>query len=140
MKVFLKRYGLYFAWLVAIISTFGSLYASQIMHYEPCIFCWYQRIMMFPLVLILGIAAYKNDKKIIPYIIALPLIGAIIALVQTYFSYFDVSSYICEENCFKEKPQLFGIIDYSIASFFSFSAIIFFLIFSQKMKKRSISK
>ncbi len=134
MKLFFNRFSLYFAWLVAMIATFCSLYASQIMNYEPCVFCWYQRMMMFPLVIILGIATYKKDRKIIIYVIAFPVIGAFIALIQTLFSYFNFSSSICGSDCTDEKIKLFGLIDYSIASFFSFLSIGFLLIFSKNKK------
>lgn len=137
MKLFLGRFGLYFAWLIAVIATFSSLYASQILNLEPCSLCWYQRIMMFPLVIILGIAAYKNDKKIIPYVIALPLLGALIALIQTIVSQFNLSTPFCGTECVEESTKLFGLIDFSVASFFSFMGIFFLLIFAKKFDKKS---
>lgn len=135
IKLFIGRFGLYLSWLVAMIATFGSLYASQILKLEPCVFCWYQRIMMFPLVIILGMGVYRTDKKIIPYVIALPLIGALIAFIQTFFSYFNITTPVCGSECIQESTKLFGLIDYSIASFFSFMAIYFLLFFTQKFSK-----
>lgn len=135
MKRFIKRHGLYFAWLIALIGTFCSLYASQILNYQPCVFCWYQRVMMFPLVIILGIAAYKSDKKIISYVIALPLIGAVFAFVQTYFSYFPPLASICTSECFDEPVKLFGFIDFSFAGFFCFGLIFFFLSLARKRQR-----
>lgn len=52
----IRRYALHLAWLVAIIATGGSLYMSEILLWEPCKLCWVQRIFMYPLVLLLGIA------------------------------------------------------------------------------------
>jgi disulfide bond formation protein DsbB len=132
MKKILSRFGLYFAWFIAMIATFGSLFASQILNYEPCVLCWYQRIMMFPLVIILGMAAFKNDKYIVSYVITLPIFGAIIAFVQTLYSYFDFSTSFCGSQCSESAVKLFGVIDFSIASFFSFLSISFFLFFSKK--------
>jgi len=64
-----------FAWLVAIAATSGSLYYSQIRHFIPCELCWYQRIFMYPLVLILGIATYYNDARVRRYALPMALVG-----------------------------------------------------------------
>lgn len=71
--MFLRKYGLFFAWLCATIATLGSLYFSAIRHMEPCHLCWYQRICLFPLMIILGIASYRGSRGVCRY--ALPLVG-----------------------------------------------------------------
>lgn len=50
-------------WGQALIATLGSLFFSEIMHYEPCELCWYQRILMYPLIIIYGYAALKKDIR-----------------------------------------------------------------------------
>ncbi len=77
---FFHNYGLYLAWLVAIVATAGSLYFSEVRHFIPCTYCWYQRILMYPLVIILGIASYRQDKGIAVYTLPLGIIGLGIAL------------------------------------------------------------
>ena len=47
--------------LVALVATLGSLYFSEIAHFEPCRYCWFQRIAMYPLVPVLGVAAWRKD-------------------------------------------------------------------------------
>lgn len=64
-----------FAWLVALVATLGSLYYSEVRNFIPCTLCWYQRIAMYPLVFILGIATWKNDAQIRPYALTLSLLG-----------------------------------------------------------------
>lgn len=64
-----------FAWLVALVATLGSLYYSEVRNFIPCTLCWYQRIAMYPLVFILGIATWKNDAQIRPYALSLSLLG-----------------------------------------------------------------
>lgn len=76
----IRQYSLYLAWLVAVIATGGSLFFSEWMHFVPCELCWYQRIFMYPLVILLGIATYKNDQAIIPYVRVLSTIGMCISL------------------------------------------------------------
>ncbi|MCA9838425.1 MAG: disulfide bond formation protein B [Trueperaceae bacterium] len=71
----LRDLGLYLAWLVAIVATAGSLYLSEVRHFVPCTLCWYQRIMMYPLVILLGIASFRNDRGIIAYTLPMSLLG-----------------------------------------------------------------
>jgi disulfide bond formation protein DsbB len=70
---------LWLAFLVALAATGGSLYFSQVAGLEPCTLCWYQRIAMYPLVLILGLAAWRGDVGIRRYVAPLAAIGALIA-------------------------------------------------------------
>ncbi|MFB6469275.1 disulfide oxidoreductase [Cytobacillus sp. Hz8] len=71
---------LFLAWAASVIAMFGSLYFSEIRQYEPCELCWYQRILMYPFVVILGIAVVKKDFRISFYSMILSLIGACISL------------------------------------------------------------
>lgn len=71
---------LYVAWLVSIIATLGSLYFSEIQSFIPCELCWYQRILVYPLVLILGIATFQNDKSVKKYVLPISIIGSSISL------------------------------------------------------------
>lgn len=77
---FIRENYLFLSWLVSLVAVGGSLFFSEIMLFEPCRLCWYQRIFMYPLVILLGIAAYKNDKSIIPYAKTLSIIGGCISL------------------------------------------------------------
>lgn len=72
-------YELWFAFTVALVATLGSLYLSEIAHFEPCRLCWYQRIAMYPLPLILGIAAVRRDGGVWVYAAPIAAIGALIA-------------------------------------------------------------
>lgn len=71
---------LFVAWATSIVAMFGSLYFSEIRQYEPCLLCWYQRILMYPFALILGIAVVRKDYQITLYSMALSGIGALLAL------------------------------------------------------------
>src|SRR5215471_2994839 len=52
------------AWIVAIVTTAGSLYYSEHFHFIPCELCWYQRILMYPLVVVLGVGWFRRDRKV----------------------------------------------------------------------------
>ncbi|MEK8126396.1 disulfide oxidoreductase [Paenibacillus filicis] len=79
-KPFIRENGLHLSWVVALVATLGSLYFSEILHYAPCKLCWYQRILMYPLVLLLGIAAVRKDRRIYLYVLPLSVWGAGISL------------------------------------------------------------
>jgi disulfide bond formation protein DsbB len=72
-------YGLWLAWLMSVLAMLGSLYYSQIAHFTPCEYCWYQRIAMYPLAIILGIAAFRNDNAVRRYVYPLAIIGSFIS-------------------------------------------------------------
>ncbi len=59
---------LYIAWVQALVAMMGSLYYSEVLHYTPCVLCWYQRIALYPLVIIIAVGIIKKDK-ILPYFV-----------------------------------------------------------------------
>ncbi len=79
-RALLKPYALYLAWVVSLAATGGSLYLSEILGYIPCKLCWFQRIFMYPEVILLGIASYKNDRRQAGYVLPLSIIGGLFSL------------------------------------------------------------
>jgi disulfide bond formation protein DsbB len=79
MRLLLRTYGLLFAWIVSLTATGGSLFLSEVMGYLPCKLCWFQRIFMYPLVLLLGRAAIRDDRAITGYALPLSVIGGLIS-------------------------------------------------------------
>ena len=71
---------LWVAAVVALTATAGSLYFSEVAGFEPCALCWYQRIAMYPLVLILGIAAARGDAAVRRYVAPMAAVGALISI------------------------------------------------------------
>jgi disulfide bond formation protein DsbB len=67
---------LWFAWIVALTCTLGSLYLSEVANFIPCKLCWYQRICMYPLVVLLLVAAIKHSREIARATLPLIAIGA----------------------------------------------------------------
>jgi disulfide bond formation protein DsbB len=65
---------------VATVATAGSLYLSEVAGYVPCTLCWYQRIAMYPLVIVLGVAAWRRDRGVWRTALPIALIGAAIAV------------------------------------------------------------
>lgn len=76
----LKKYALPLMFISALAATLGSLTYSDIIGYDPCKLCWFQRIFMYPQTLLLGIALLKKDTRIATYIFWLSLLGFVLAL------------------------------------------------------------
>ncbi|OYD06167.1 disulfide oxidoreductase [Paludifilum halophilum] len=75
-----RTYSHYGAWVVALAALAGSLYFSEVAGFVPCKWCWIQRIFMYPLALLLGIACYREDRSIVLYAIPLSTAGGLVSL------------------------------------------------------------
>ena len=87
------------AFLVAAVSMAGSLYLSEVADFIPCNLCWYQRIAMYPQVLLLGIAWYRRDEGIRAYVLPLAVIGACIStfhMLVERFPWIEGSGGVCD--------------------------------------------
>lgn len=96
MKV-LRKNGLYFAWVFALIGLCISLIYGEIFENPPCPLCWYQRTFLFPLVILLGIAVYRGETAIVVYTIPLAILGglfAVLHVLQPYVSFIQ-KAHIC---------------------------------------------
>jgi disulfide bond formation protein DsbB len=76
------------AGIVAILATAGSLWFSEGAHFPPCELCWYQRIAMYPLAVVLPIAAWRRDAGIRPYALAIAGIGLAVSAWHNYIETF----------------------------------------------------
>ena len=97
-----SNWSLVFAcWLLASVAALGSLFFSEVMGHPPCVLCWYQRICMYPLVLILPAGLFPFDTNIVRYALPLSLLGSLIAIFHLLLA----AGYISESV----KPCLQGI-------------------------------
>ena len=76
LRGLLWGYELWGAFVVASIATGGSLFYSQIVGYIPCEFCWFQRVMMYPLSILTLLVATRGDNRAARYLLPLPIVGA----------------------------------------------------------------
>ncbi|MCX6017340.1 MAG: disulfide bond formation protein B [Chloroflexi bacterium] len=74
------HFGLYVSLLVALVATFGSLYMSDVLGWLPCLWCWYQRILMYPQVLLLAAGIVRRDARIPGYVLLLSVLGILASL------------------------------------------------------------
>jgi len=122
----------FIAWLVASVSTLGALFLGEVMGYTPCVLCWYQRISMFPLVLILAAGLFPFDSRVVRYALPLALAGWLLATFH-----WGVSSGLIPESaapcsqgvpCSVDVVSWFGFLTLPMLSVLSFTAIIALLL------------
>ena len=118
------------AWLVALAATGGSLYFSNVAGFAPCVLCWWQRIAMYPLVLVLGVAILTGDRKAHRY--GLPLAGAGLILGLYHIALqlqpdLDVGACAADVPCTVRYVSVFGFLSIPGMAAASFTAIIGFL-------------
>ncbi|TYS90633.1 disulfide oxidoreductase [Rossellomorea aquimaris] len=105
---------LFLAWASSLIATMGSLYFSEIMKYEPCVLCWYQRILMYPMVILLGLAYVRKDFQAAFYSTILSGIGLLVSLYHYSIQKVSIlteSAPACGRvPCTGEYINLFGFI------------------------------
>ena len=131
---FFSENALSFAFLISVGVTLGSLYLSEIAHFVPCKLCWFQRIFMYPQVLLLGVASVKNDFGIKKYIIPMSVVGFLIAVYQYILQMSPIPLPCTDEiaSCAVKEFVEFGYITIPMMSLTAFLLIIFFMLLSKK--------
>lgn len=121
----------YAAWIIALLSAAGSLFFSEVMDLPPCVLCWYQRIAMYPLVLIIGIGIITEDARWKVYALPLALLGLVLALYHNlvYYGIIPESLTPCTQgvSCSERQIEWFGFITIplmGLAAFLVMSAIL----------------
>jgi len=123
---------IFLCWLIAAVSTLGSLFFSEIMLFAPCSLCWWQRIFMFPLAILFLAGLFPFDKNIIRYALPFAAGGWLVALFHTllYSGVIPESLEPCTQgvSCKEVYIDLLGFITIPVLSLMAFSAIIALLI------------
>lgn len=130
----------YVTWIIALIGTAGSLFLSEVMELPPCALCWYQRIALYPLVVIIGIGIATGDNGWKKYAVWLTYIGLAIAVYHNLLYYGVIPEAItpCSEGvpCNARQLELLGFITIPLMSLVTF-AMIAILLFIYRPENRS---
>lgn len=130
-------FALQFAWIVAALATLGSLYLSQIAGLTPCDFCWYQRICMYPLSLLLGIAAFRGDVGIAKrYFMPISIVGAGLAIYHYQLEHIAGEPLVCSATvpCNSAAFNIFGFISVPFLSLAAFALITTLLLLAREVR------
>lgn len=147
---FVVKNALYIAFGIAWMATLGSLYFSEIKHWTPCLLCWYQRILMYPLVILFGVAIWRKEKVVAYYVLPMTILGSVIAFYQYLLQMTpvrDLALTKCDAfgSCAEVKAITFGsfylphfvtIPLLSLTAFIAISILMVILVKSQKKNVR----
>lgn len=131
---------LFLCWLTATIAMLGSLFFSEVMMFPPCIMCWYQRICMYPLVIIFLVALFPLDTNVIKYARPFVYIGLFFAIYQNllYYKILPEAVQPCSQgvSCTSDYINWFGFLTIQMLSLIAFSIILLLLTL---FKRKAIS-
>lgn len=135
----LGRPALWLAWLVALVATAGSLIYSEVIHFEPCRLCWFQRIAMYPLAVVLLVGAIRREVVVKFYALPLAVVGLAISvwhyLIQTFPSLSTGASCDPEIPCSAKYVDVFGFISIPFMAGAGFTLITVLLLLYVKASK-----
>ena len=129
---------LYTGWIIALTATVGSLFFSEVMSLPPCVLCWYQRIAMYPLVLIIGIGIITGDRRMKNYAVPICLIGLAISIYHNllYYGILPESVAPCTEgiSCTSRQIEWLGFITIPLLALAAFLSLALCLLFYKQEK------
>ena len=118
---------LFGAWLLATLAALGALFLSEVMDLAPCVLCWWQRVAMFPLVIILALALFPPDRGVIRYALPLAVIGLLVAGFHLLLMMGVIPEALapCRQGipCKTVQIEWFGFVTIPLLSFVTFLAI-----------------
>jgi disulfide bond formation protein DsbB len=129
LRADLRRASLGLAWLIATVSTLGSLYLSEVARFFPCKLC------LYPLALIRGIAALRRDRGVRAYVLPLAAIGAVIAAYHSWIQAFppEGGSSFCTTDapCTERYVWEFGFVSIPLMALSGFLFVITMMLLSR---------
>lgn len=136
-----KKWSLLFiCWLVACISTLGSLFFSEVMRFPPCVLCWYQRILMYPLVIIFLMGLFPYDGKVIRFSFPLVLLGWLVSAYHNllYYNILPKSAAPCVSgvSCTTIQIKWLGFITIPLLALGAFTILLILLTTIHRISKR----
>ncbi len=124
---------LYAAWITALVAMVGSLFFSEVMNLPPCVLCWYQRIAMYPLVLIIAVGIGLRDVRVKFYALPIALIGLVVSVYHNllYYGVIPESITPCTQgiSCTSRQIEWLGFITIPMLALTSFIIVSVCLIF-----------
>lgn len=127
----------FLAWVISLVSTLGSLFFSEVMLFFPCALCWYQRIFMYPLVVLFLVPLFTGtDRRMVHYTLPMVVMGWIFALYHNLVLYEIIpeSAAPCAQGipCSTQYINWFGFITIPMLALLAFSLMIFILLAIQR--------
>jgi disulfide bond formation protein DsbB len=129
---------IWLAFAVALVATVGSLLYSEAFHYVPCRLCWFQRIAMYPLAILLLVGAIRREAVVKFYALPLALIGLAVSIYHNFVQFFpslEGGSCDPEVPCSARSIEMFGFMDLPFMAGIGFIVISVLLAFYTKVSE-----
>ena len=129
---------IWLAWLVALVATVGSLMYSELFHFVPCRLCWFQRIAMYPLAIILLVGAIRREAVVKYYALPIALIGLAVSIYHNVVQFYpSLEGGSCDpvNPCSARSIEVFGFMDLPFMAGAGFIVIAVLLAFYTKVKE-----
>jgi disulfide bond formation protein DsbB len=114
------------ALLTAWIATCGSLFFSEVIGWVPCVLCWYQRILMYPLAILLAIGIVRRDRGLYIYVLPFSITGMVVALYHHLLiktDWLPAPACVSGVPCTVDHLNWFGFITIPWLAFMAFTII-----------------
>lgn len=129
----------YLAWVIALVATTGSLFFSEVMDLPPCVLCWYQRIAMYPQVVIIAVGIILRDGRFKYYALPLILAGLVVSVYHNllYYAIIPESLKPCEQgvSCTSRQIEWLGFITIPLMALTAFILLAAFLLVYKSNKE-----
>ena len=117
----------YAAWVLVLVASLSSLFFSEVVELRPCSMCWYQRICLFPLVLVIGAGIARNDPGLVWYALPLAVIGLGIALYHNGLQLGIIPESLAPcvegESCSDKQIEWFGFLTIPMMASLNFGLV-----------------
>ena len=121
------------AFSVAAVATAGSLWFSEVGDFVPCEYCWYQRILMYPLVVVLGVEAWRPGmgslrgagRRLRWQALPFTVVGLVLSAYHVQLQWFPEQGSSCDLTapCTQQWVDEFGFVSLPLMAFLGFAAI-----------------
>jgi len=128
---FIKNFTYRGVFVLALAGVVGSLIYSEFIGFEPCVLCWWQRVFLYPIAILLFAALIKKEKVIADYILSLSIPGGLVALYHSIIQITGSSSIFCSgsvSDCSVVYFKYFGFVTLPFMAFSLFALITAFLL------------
>jgi disulfide bond formation protein DsbB len=130
----------YLAWVIAVLSTLTSLFFGEVMKLPPCTLCWYQRICMFPLTIVIAVGIVLRDRALFFYALPFAVAGLGLAIYHNLLYYGVISESLspCTQgvSCRTRQIEWLGFITIPSMALFAFLSILISLFVHRRRQRR----
>ncbi len=131
----------YAAWSIACMATLASLFFGEVMKLPPCTLCWYQRICLFPLTVVIAVGIVLRDSKLAAYSVPLVAMGLGFSAYHNLLYYGVIpealSPCVAGISCTTRQIEWLGFITIPLMSLIAFVSLLVSLVVHGKIQQRA---